>query len=92
MMSRQSEQERHRLKSVCCRQWGISPAEFERQASSGDFTFADAYELITQLETVGSEAVLQYVFREKVDEHRKILQQNEAFLKLIAMVERQEDG
>lgn len=63
---------------MCCRFWGISPAEFERQAAAHEFTWADVYELIRQLsnDPVHGTGTLQYIWGEKIAELQRIENEN----------------
>lgn len=67
-----------RIKAVCCAEWGISPAEFERQASALEFTFADVHALLRYLcfDPVKGPGVRQSIWQEQIEEQARIEREN----------------
>jgi hypothetical protein len=65
---------------VCSAEWGISPAEFERQAEAVEFTFADVHALIRYLsfDPIKGPAVRQSIWQERIEEMRQLEEENAA--------------
>lgn len=78
---------RKRLKCFCCREWGISPVEFERQAAAREFTYEDVNELLRQVTFEESrDGVLRALFGELIAEEERIARMNEAMDKMWEVV------
>lgn len=75
-----------RLKVMCCREWGISPREFEEQAARRDFTYAHVSEMLRQLGAEGRRGAVYAIYGELIEEMQMIEKSNAALDRMWAAV------